>query len=292
MIRSMTGFGSAKVEKDGFKVSIEMKSVNNRFLDVSVRVPRNYMFVEELVKAQLPAYVSRGKLDAFVTVEVPENEETDVVINYSLAEKYYNELVKLKNTFNLQEDFSSFRLLQLPEVMKLEKKDIDNNILKDIVSDCLVLAAEDFNKMRQVEGGKLREDIESRLDTIESALSVIIEKSETTAADYKERLEAKIREVLQDKDIDDSRVLTEVAIFADKIAIDEEIVRLQSHIAQLRGFMTTGDSIGRKSDFLIQEFNREINTICSKCQNSEVAHVAVDVKAEIEKIREQIQNIE
>ena len=292
MIRSMTGYGSAKGVVEGLTISVEMKSVNNRFLDCSVRLPRSFLFAEDAVKAAVQRHISRGKVDVFVSVDASASDELCVKVNEGLLRGYMEAIRSIAREYALPEDFSAMSVSRLPDVLSVEKKDVDADAISAGITEITEKALDDFDAMRLREGERLREDVLARTRTIEALVSAIEKAAPQTVAEYRARLEAKMAEVLGASGIDESRILAEAAIFADHIAVDEETVRLRSHMDQL-DFMISGDSpVGRKIDFLIQEFNREANTIGSKCQNSAIAHAVVDLKSEIEKIREQIQNIE
>lgn len=292
MIKSMTGYGSAKGAVEGIEITIELKSVNNKFLDTAIRMPRSFLFAEEAIKQTVSSHISRGKVDVFVTVDSSMTDDMVVKVNEPLLRGYIEALSSISDRFGLQNDVSVMGVSRFPDVLSVEKKELD----ADAVAEGMRLIAEnalvDFDRMRMIEGEKLKADVLSKLENIENYVSVIEENSPKTVKEYRERLTGKLKEVLGTSGIDESRILTEAAIFADKIAVDEETVRLRSHIAQLRRMLETGSPIGRKIDFLLQEFNREANTTGSKCQNSDIAHVVVELKSEIEKIREQIQNIE
>ncbi len=292
MIKSMTGYGGAKGSAEGLSVSIELKSVNNRYLDVSVKLPRTMLFAEEPIKAAVGRHVSRGKVDVFVTVDQSASDDMEVRVNEPLLKGYIEALSAAAEKFGLQNDMTVMSLCRLPDVLSTDRREIDSSALMTGITEILERALTEYDAMRLREGEKLRDDVLARLETISRLTGVVEENAPKTVAEYRARLEQKLQEVLATANIDESRVLTEAAIFADKIAVDEETVRLRSHISQLRG-LTNGESpAGRKMDFLIQELNREANTIGSKCQNADIAHVVVELKAEIEKIREQIQNVE
>mgnify|MGYP002585508085 FL=1 len=292
MIKSMTGYGGAKGSAEGLSVSIELKSVNNRYLDVSVKLPRTMLFAEEPIKAAVGRHISRGKVDVFVTVDQSSSDDMEVRVNEPLLKGYIEALSSAAEKFGLQNDMTVMSLCRLPDVLSTDRREIDSSALMTGITEILERALTEYDAMRLREGEKLRDDVLARLETISRLTGVVEENAPKTVAEYRARLEQKLQEVLATANIDESRVLTEAAIFADKIAVDEETVRLRSHISQLRG-LTNGESpAGRKMDFLIQELNREANTIGSKCQNADIAHVVVDLKAEIEKIREQIQNVE
>ena len=292
MIKSMTGYGGAKGSAEGLSVSIELKSVNNRYLDVSVKLPRTMLFAEEPIKAAVGRHISRGKGDVFVTVDQSSSDDMEVRVNEPLLKGYIEALSAAAEKFGLQNDMTVMSLCRLPDVLSTDRREIDSSALMTGITEILERALTEYDAMRLREGEKLRDDVLARLETISRLTGVVEENAPKTVAEYRARLEQKLQEVLATANIDESRVLTEAAIFADKIAVDEETVRLRSHISQLRG-LTNGESpAGRKMDFLIQELNREANTIGSKCQNADIAHVVVELKAEIEKIREQIQNVE
>ena len=292
MIKSMTGYGGAKGSAEGLSVSIELKSVNNRYLDVSVKLPRTMLFAEEPIKAAVGRHISRGKVDVFVTVDQSASDDMEVRVNEPLLKGYIEALSAAAEKFGLQNDMTVMSLCRLPDVLSTDRREIDSSALMTGITEILERALTEYDAMRLREGEKLRDDVLARLETISRLTGVVEENAPKTVAEYRARLEQKLQEVLATANIDESRVLTEAAIFADKIAVDEETVRLRSHISQLRG-LTNGESpAGRKMDFLIQELNREANTIGSKCQNADIAHVVVELNAEIEKIREQIQNVE
>ena len=292
MVKSMTGYGRARETLNGRDITVEVRSVNNRYLDCTVKVPRTYIFVEDAVKAHVQKAVSRGKVDVFITIDATAADETVIAVNEPLARGYYDALTKLKDMFSLKDDLTAVTLAKFPDVLTVTKAEED---LESVAGDiCAVLddALASYNTMRTVEGGKLSEDIAGRAAAIETVVGKVEERSPQTVAAYREKLLARMQEVLQSTAVDESRILTEAAIFADKIAVDEETVRLRSHIAQLRTMLESDQPIGRKLDFLIQEVNRECNTIGSKCNDLTIAQDVVNMKAEVEKIREQVQNIE
>ena len=292
MVKSMTGYGRAEETVNGCTITVELRSVNNRYLDCNVRIPRLYLFAEEAIKSRVQSTISRGKVDVFVTLDNAGAEKVQVSVNKPVADGYYAALTQLAREYGLSNDISVSLLSRFPEVLLAEKAEEDvEQMAKDICS-VLDKALADFDQMRTREGGRLRDDILSRAATIENKVSLVEERSPQTVSEYRARLEARMNEVLSNTQIDPARILTEAAIFADKVAVDEETVRLRSHIDQLREMLSKGGATGRKLDFLIQEFNREANTIGSKCSDIEIARHVVDVKAEIEKIREQVQNIE
>ena len=292
MIKSMTGYGSAKGNAAGFDISVELKSVNNRYLETSVRLPRSFMFAEETVKSAVQKHISRGKVDVFVTINAVSVDDIGVTINESLLRGYLNAVKKISEEYGLPNDMTALNAARFPDVLQVERNDLDTEAISAAICEVLESALDDFDAMRLREGEKLKEDVTGRLKTIERLVSAVEAAAPGTVLKYRERLEQKMNEVLNGAGVDEQRIITEAAIFADHIAVDEETVRLRSHIAQLDGMLKGGSPIGKKIDFLVQEFNREANTIGSKCQNSDISHVVVDLKSEIEKIREQIQNIE
>lgn len=292
MIKSMTGYGGAKGSVEGLDISIELKSVNNRYLDTSVRLPRSFLFAEDGIKAAVQRHISRGKVDVFVSIDSSAAGDMTVKINQPLLKGYIEAVNSIANEYGLPNDMTAMSVCRFPDVLSVEKKDMDAEAITSGIIAIAEQALEDFDSMRLREGEKLRDDVLSKLGTIESLVSVVEQESPKTLADYRARLESKMAEVLGSAGIDENRILAEASIFADRIAVDEETVRLRSHMSQLKTMISGNSPTGRKIDFLIQEFNREANTIGSKCQNSHIAHVVVDLKSEIEKIREQIQNIE
>lgn len=292
MIKSMTGYGGAKGSVEGLEISVELKSVNNRYLDTSVRLPRSFLFAEDGVKAAVQRHISRGKVDVFVSVDSSAAGDMTVKINEPLLKGYMEAINSIANDYGLPNDMTAMSICRFPDVLSVEKKDMDAEAITAGIVAVAEDALKDFDAMRLREGEKLRDDVLSKLETIDSLVSTVEQESPKTLADYRARLESKMAEVLGSAGIDENRILAEAAIFADRIAVDEETVRLRSHMSQLKTMISGDSPTGRKIDFLIQEFNREANTIGSKCQNSSIAHVVVDLKSEIEKIREQIQNIE
>ena len=289
---SMTGYGSAKGSVEGQEITVELKSVNNRYLDCSVRLPRNFLFAEDTVKQAVSAGVSRGKVDVFVSAQASQDSGTVVSVNEELARGYRDAVAHIAETLGLESGLSAFSLARFPDVLTVERRELDKDKAAAALSEITAKAVEEFNAMREREGERLRRDMLGKLETIEGLVSVVEERSPQTVKDYRERLEARLRDILADRSLDEQRVITEAAIFADRTAVDEETVRLRSHIAQFRTMLEEGSPIGRKMDFLVQEFNRESNTIGSKCSDASLAKVVVDLKSEIEKIREQLQNVE
>lgn len=292
MIKSMTGYGSAKGTVEGIEVCVELKSVNNKFLDTSVRLPRSFLFAEETVKSAVMSHITRGKVDVFVTVDSSMADDMVVKVNEPLLKGYIAALEQIAKENDLPNDITTMSVSRFPDVLNVEKKELDAKAVAAGIRNIAEQALCDFDAMRIREGTKLKEDVLAKLETIEKLVTVIETESPKTVEEYREKLRQKLLEVLGTSGIDETRIVTEAAIFADKVAVDEETVRLRSHMAQLRTMLDGGSPIGRKIDFLLQEFNREANTTGSKCQNADIAHVVVDLKSEIEKIREQIQNIE
>ena len=292
MIKSMTGYGSAKGTVEGLEITVELKSVNNRYLDTSVRLPRSFLFAEEAIKSEVQSHISRGKVDVFISVDSSAAGDMTVKVNEPLLRGYIEAIRHISEEYSLANDMTALSVSRFPDVLSVEKKDLDAEAISAGICAIVEEALRDFDAMRQREGAKLRDDVLSRLETIDRLVSAVETEAPKTVAEYRKRLEQKMQEVLGATGIDENRILAEAAIFADHIAVDEETVRLRSHMSQLTTMINGNSPTGRKIDFLIQEFNREANTIGSKCQNSDIAHVVVDLKSEIEKIREQIQNIE
>ena len=294
MVKSMTGYGRARETRNGRDITVEVRSVNNRYLDCSVKMPRAYIFAEDAVKSAVQRSVSRGKVDVFITVESLGAEESVVSVNEPLARAYIAALERLRELGDgaVKGKYAATDLARLPDVITVTKAEED---LEALSAD-LVAVAEDalraHTAMRLTEGERLAADILGRLDTIEAITARVEARSPQTVAEYREKLLSRMQEVLQSASVDEARILTEAAIFADKVAVDEETVRLRSHLGQLREMLCGDVPVGRKLDFLIQEVNRESNTIGSKCSDLQIARDVVELKAEIEKIREQVQNIE
>ena len=292
MIKSMTGFGSAKGTVEGIEVTVELKSVNNRYLDTSVRLPRSFMFAEEAIKSAVQSHISRGKVDVFVTINTSMADDMAVVVNEPLLKGYVEAIKHIGEEYELPADMTAMSVSRFPDVLSVEKRELDADAVAEGIKGIAEQALNDFDAMRLREGEKLRDDVLSKLETINGLVGTIEENAPKTVEEYREKLLQKLNEILGSAGVEESRIVTEAAIFADKVAVDEETVRLRSHMSQLKTMINGSSPTGRKIDFLIQEFNREANTIGSKCQNADIAHVVVDLKSEIEKIREQIQNIE
>ena len=292
MIKSMTGYGNAAGVSGNLDITIEVKSYNNRYLDCSVRLPRIYSFAEDALKKLAAQHISRGKVEIYVTIDASRADDVEITVNEPLAEAYLAAFKTISEKYGLKNDATTLSLSRLPDVLLLKKQEADVETVKNDMCAILETAMQDFDTMRRREGEKMFGDISSRLRRIDELTSLVEERSPQTVAEYRAKLEQKMKEVLATADIDSSRILTEAAIYADKVAVDEETVRLRSHVSQMDKLMQQDASVGRKLDFLIQEFNREANTIGSKCSDITISGYAVDLKAEIEKIREQIQNVE
>jgi len=292
MVKSMTGFGREHVVANGREIIVEIRSVNHRYYEFTARTPRSYGYLDEKLKAFLKNGISRGKVEASVTIYNQEGTDAEIELNESVAKGYLQALRCSAETLELDDDLTLTSIMRLPDIFTVVKKTDDEEVIWNEVKAVAQVALDRFVEMRNVEGQKMFDDISSRLDFIEQTVGKIEAQSPTVSENYRDRLYAKIKEVLADRNIDEQRVLTEVAIFSEKVAIDEETVRLRSHIAQFRDLIQSNEPVGRKLDFLVQELNREVNTIGSKAQDLSITKMVVDLKSEIEKIREQIQNIE
>ena len=288
----MTGYGRAVETVNGREFTVELRSVNNRYLDCSVRLPRMLSFAEDAVKQAVKGSISRGKVDVFITVRSEAGDEVQVTLNKAVLQSYLTAMHQMVDEFGVKDDISVSAVSRLPEVFVIEKPQVDEEQLMADLMSVVNKALEGYDAMRKAEGEALDRDLRSRGQTILEYVSQVEAGNGKTVSDYRARLEAKIKEVLANTAIDESRILTEAAIFADKVAVDEETVRLRSHLKQMNNMLTTGGAVGRKLDFLLQEMNREANTIGSKCTDVNLARIVVDIKAELEKIREQTQNIE
>lgn len=291
MIKSMTGYGRARENRNGRDITVEVRSVNNRYLDCTVKLPRAYIFAEDAVKARVQKAVSRGKVDVFITMESAGSDDAVVTVNEPLARAYCKALAQLE-TLGAKGGVTAVELARFPDVVTVTKAEEDLEAIAGDICAVLDQALAAYNDMRAVEGRKLAEDIVSRAGTIEQCVGVVEERSPQTVEEYRQKLFAKMQEVLGSTNIDEGRILQEAAIYADKVAVDEETVRLRSHIAQLRTMVESVKPVGRDMDFLVQEFNRECNTIGSKCKDLHITETVLQMKAEVEKIREQVQNVE
>lgn len=294
MVKSMTGFGRCETEIHGRAITVEIKSVNHRYFEFSCRITRGYSFLEDKLKAFVNARVARGKIDMFVSVGAADDVPCEVAVNHSLVSGYLNAMKEISDTYGVPNDASVVALSRFPDVFTVNKAAVDEEQLTADVLTAAEAALNSFVAMREAEGVRMKADILGRAETILSIVSEIEERSPQTVKEYENRLLERIRQTLENLsvEVDEQRILTEVAVFADKVAVAEETVRLRSHFEQLRAFLSLDQPVGRKIDFIIQEMNREANTIGSKVQDAVLAHKVVDIKSEIEKIREQVQNIE
>ena len=291
MVKSMTGYGRAQKLIGSRDITVELKSVNHRYFEFSCRVPRSFGFLEEKLKSFVQQRVSRGKIDCYVGI-VSDEEAGTVKVNRALASSYLAALRDLQTETGLEDDIRLSTLVRFSDLFTVEKNEADEDEVWNAVAEVAGEAAERFVAMRAAEGGRMKDDVLSRLEAVERLTAMVEEQSPKTVEDYRAKLYQKLSDVLADRSVDEGRVLTEAAVFAERIAVAEETVRLRSHIAQYREILSTGGAVGRKLDFLTQELNRETNTIGSKAQDLAVARAVVEIKSEIEKIREQIQNIE
>ena len=292
MIKSMTGFGRCEVLKDSRKFTVELKSVNHRYLDVNIRMPKKLNFFETSIRTLLKSYADRGKVDIFITYEDLSQSQVSVKYNAALAAEYLKYLNQMAEEFSLDNDVRVSTLSRYPEVFTMEECSEDEDELWNGLKEALEGAFSQFVEMRTKEGERLKEDILLKLDLLSEQIRFIEERSPQIIAEYRTKLEEKMRELLEDTQIDDNRIAAEVILFADKICTDEEVVRLKSHIQHMRATLEEKEGIGRKLDFIAQEMNREANTILSKANDLDISNRAISLKTEIEKIREQIQNIE
>lgn len=292
MIRSMTGFGRAQASVEGYNITVEIRSVNHRYFEFYAKIPRTYSFLEEKIKSTLSTGISRGKVECSVQIEATADESVVVSVNEPLARGYVDAIGSIAETFNLKDDLTALSLARFSDVLSITKSPVDEDALWEKVEPVIKEALNGFIAMRETEGAKLSKDVLSRGELILENVSYIEERSPETVKQYSEKLLERMRNVLGDTQIDEARILTEAAIYADKVAVAEETVRLRSHIDQLRTMLQSSEAVGRKLDFLVQEINREANTIGSKAQDVDIARRVIDIKAEVEKIREQIQNIE
>ena len=292
MIKSMTGYGRAVETVNGREFTVELRSVNNRYLDCSVRLPRILAFGEDAVKQAVKNTISRGKVDVFISVRSEGGDEIQVTLNKAVLESYLVAMRQIEEEFGVRNDISVSNLSRMPEVFSLDKPQVDEEQLLSDLMTVVAKALAGYDAMRQTEGEALDRDLRSRGNTILELVAQVEQGNAQTVIDYRTRLVNKLKEVLNNTSIDESRILTEAAIFADKVAVDEETVRLRSHLQQMNTMLSEGGAVGRKLDFLLQEMNREANTIGSKCTDVNLARIVVDIKAELEKIREQTQNIE
>ena len=292
MVKSMTGYGRAVETVNGREYTVELRSVNNRYLDCTVKLPRTLSFAEDAVTQAVKATISRGKVDVFISLRTEGAQDVKISLNAPVVEGYLAAMRQMVDTYGVRDDISVSTLSQLPDVFTVEKPEVDEEALQADLMGVVDKALTQYDAMRSAEGKALENDLRGRGQTILELVSQVEAGSGQTVIDYRTRLENKLKEVLANTAIDESRILTEAAIFADKVAVDEETVRLRSHLDQMNHMLTAGGAIGRKLDFLLQEMNRESNTIGSKCCDVRLARIVVEIKAELEKIREQTQNIE
>ena len=292
MVRSMTGYGRHQQTVDGMDITVEIKSVNHRYFDFSSRTPRIYGFLDEKLKSYIQSRVARGKIECYVQVDNLENDSVVIEINHSLAKGYVNAFEELSRVYGIENNLTAGQLSRFNDVLLIRKEEADEDKIWEAVKTVAEVAVDKFILMRQTEGEKLRDDICSRAQTILTKVEYVEERSPETVKEYSDKLLARMKDVLGSVNVDETRILTEAAIYADKIAVAEETVRLRSHLEQLKAFFDSEEAIGRKLDFLVQEINREANTIGSKACDVEIARCVLDIKSEVEKIREQVQNIE
>ena len=292
MLKSMTGYGRQEALVSGKKILVEIRSVNQRFTDYNIKLPRHLVFMEDKVRNYASEWITRGKVDIYISVDSYDEADKNVTLNTALAKNYIEVLRQLRNECDLRDDISVMGVARFTDIFKTERKEEDEDAVWNDVKSVMKDAMESFAAMRSREGERIEKDLTERIEYMKTLAEKIDERSPQTVEEYRERLYSKIKEVLEDKNIDENRILTEVAIFADKIAVNEETVRLGSHFEEFYNIIGSGEPAGRKLDFLIQEINREVNTIGSKAQDIEIAKLVVTLKGEIEKLREQVQNIE
>lgn len=292
MIKSMTGYGRQKGENERREVQVEIKSVNHRYLDLNVKVPRIYSFLEEPIKTAVSAAVARGKVDIYLSITAKEGGDVKVSPNLALAGEYLRALEQVRDTYSLKDDISVMELAHMPDLLTVAREEPDAEEVKNQVLEVLGRALEEYNAMRRTEGERLCEDIARRGQEIGKMVDQVEQRSPQSVEEYRQKIAQRMTEILGDSDIAEQRILAEAALFADKVSVTEEVVRLRSHLSQLQKMVQGDAPVGRKLDFLVQELNREANTIGSKANDYELAQIVIEIKAEIEKIREQIQNLE
>lgn len=292
MVKSMTGYGHEEGIFGSKRVVAEIRSVNHRYADYNIKVPRYYGFLEDMARKYVSQYISRGKVDVFISVESYSDTDRQITLNSALAQSYIEALRQMRDEFNLADDISVSSVARFSDIFHSERKEEDADEIWQIVLQALKPALEQFIQMREREGERMAADVRQRGEYMLTLVSDVERRSPERVSEYRERLKSKLMEVLESSDIDEARILTEAAIYADKVAVDEETVRLRSHFAELERILSSGEPAGRKLDFLIQEMNREINTIGSKANDIQTAKIVVELKAELEKMREQVQNIE
>ena len=292
MLKSMTGYGRVKVENELREITVELRSVNHRYLDLNIKVPRIYGYLEDTVSKQAQAAIARGKVDIFVSIRAKEGADIKVTPNMAVIQGYVDAIKKVSETYDISGEVSALALLRLPDAMEQNKEEADADQLKAEVSAVLAQALEEYNAMREKEGARLVEDVRYRAGLIARSVDFVEGRSPDCVEEYRTRIAARMTEILDGSELAQQRILQEAALYADKVNVTEEIVRLRSHLSQLDSMLKSPVAIGRKLDFLVQEMNRETNTIGSKANDFQLAKTVVDMKAEIEKIREQIQNLE
>lgn len=292
MIKSMTGFGRGNSEQYGESFTVEIKTVNHRYFDLNIRMPKAFVSLEDRMRKVIKQKVSRGKIDVFITQNNCEKQGVNAVLNESLADSYVECLNKIKEKYEIKENLSASLIAKFPEVITLKQEEDDMQKVWDILKNSLEEAVDTLVSMREKEGMKLQQDIIQKCDYIKELLDKIEERSPDVVKDYKKKLNDRLNDLLKDCTVDENRIALEIALFADKVCLDEEIVRLNSHLIQMKDTLSLNEPIGRKLDFIIQEMNREANTIASKSNNLDITNNVINIKNEIEKIREQIQNIE
>ena len=292
LIKSMTGFGRGEHIDQDLKIVVEMKAVNHRYSDINVKIPRKLSFLETEVRNYLKTEIQRGKIDVFITCEDLADHTADVRLHEGLAREYYDAISRLSESLGIPNDATAYRISRYPEVLTLEESELNQENVKKVLTESLRLALAQFMESRTREGENLARDIMAKLEGMDEKIRIVEERYPQMVSDYRKKLESKVHDLLAEVNIDESRIATEVVVYADKIAVDEETVRLRSHIHAMKEELSTGGSIGRKLDFIAQEMNREANTILSKCNDITISDVAIDLKTDIEKIREQVQNIE
>lgn len=292
MPKSMTGYGRSKMIFNSREITVEIRSVNHKFFEFSARIPRQFGFIEDKLKSLFSGVINRGKVETYVSVVTGDGSDVSVAVNTPLALDYVNALRSANEILGLTDDVTLIQLFRMPDIFTVTKAETDESELWNQVKETAEAALTSFLEMRKAEGERLKSDILTKLDYIESVVSKIEQRSPKVTEEYREKLYNRLKELLEDKNIDEGRILTEAAIFADKTAVDEETVRLRSHIASFRELLEMDEPIGKKMDFLVQEMNREINTTGSKCSDLTITKMVVDLKSTVEKVREQIQNIE
>ena len=292
MITSMTGFGRGEYSDENKKLVIEMKSVNHRYLDVNIKLPKKLGFYEAYIRNLLKKYISRGKVDIFVTYEDMSEDSNKIIYNSAIASEYFKYAELISSELSVNNDMTASKIMRFPDVITVEEQDADEKEMEQLINQVFDEAAKSFVVTRQTEGENLKNDILEKLEKMDEYVSFIEERSPQIISEYKDKLREKVKDLLDESNTDETRIMMEVTVFADKVCVDEEIVRLKSHIDGLRNALTSGGEVGRKLDFLAQEMNREANTTLSKSSDLEITNIGIELKTMIEKIREQVQNIE